>query len=46
MRTHAGVADLTALAAETHKFESRYCDGLVGKYPEDKVHVLSYEVTT
>ncbi len=25
-----GVADLTALAEETHKFESRYLDGLVG----------------
>jgi dipeptidyl aminopeptidase/acylaminoacyl peptidase len=29
-----GVADLAALAAETHKFESRYLDGLVGPYPE------------
>ncbi len=31
---HFGVADLTALAADTHKFESRYLDGLVGPYPE------------
>jgi dipeptidyl aminopeptidase/acylaminoacyl peptidase len=31
-----GVADLTALAGDTHKFESRYLDGLVGKYPEDE----------
>lgn len=31
-----GVADLAALASDTHKFESRYLDGLVGKYPEDK----------
>lgn len=31
-----GVADLAALAADTHKFESRYLDGLVGRYPEDK----------
>jgi len=29
-----GVADLTALAQETHKFESRYLDGLIGPYPE------------
>ncbi|MCB0014500.1 MAG: S9 family peptidase [Anaerolineales bacterium] len=31
-----GVSDLEALARETHKFESRYLDGLVGKLPEDK----------
>ena len=31
-----GVGDLTALAGDTHKFESRYLDGLVGKYPEEK----------
>jgi dipeptidyl aminopeptidase/acylaminoacyl peptidase len=29
-----GVADLTALAADTHKFESRYLDGMIGPYPE------------
>jgi dipeptidyl aminopeptidase/acylaminoacyl peptidase len=29
-----GVTDLTALAADTHKFESRYLDSLVGPYPE------------
>jgi dipeptidyl aminopeptidase/acylaminoacyl peptidase len=29
-----GVADLAALAAETHKFESRYCDQLVAQWPE------------
>jgi len=29
-----GVADLTSLAADTHKFEARYLDGLVGPWPE------------
>ncbi|MBA2337015.1 MAG: S9 family peptidase [Acidimicrobiia bacterium] len=32
--SHFGVADLEALAVETHKFESRYLDSLVGPYPE------------
>ena len=31
-----GVADLGALARDTHKFESRYLDNLVGPYPEEK----------
>ena len=29
-----GVSDLEALAKETHKFESRYLDRLVGPYPD------------
>jgi dipeptidyl aminopeptidase/acylaminoacyl peptidase len=29
-----GVSDLAALAADTHKFESRYLDRLVGPYPQ------------
>lgn len=29
-----GVADLRALAAETHKFEARYCDRLIAPWPE------------
>ena len=31
-----GVGDLSALAGDTHKFESRYLDGLVGAYPAEE----------
>jgi len=32
--SHYGIGDLEALAADTHKFEARYLDGLVGPYPQ------------
>jgi dipeptidyl aminopeptidase/acylaminoacyl peptidase len=32
--SYFGVSDLAALAQETHKFESRYLDRMVGPYPE------------
>jgi dipeptidyl aminopeptidase/acylaminoacyl peptidase len=32
--SHFGISDLVVLAGDTHKFESRYLDSLVGPYPE------------
>ncbi len=34
--SYYGVSDLTLLALESHKFESRYLDSLVGPYPEEQ----------
>ena len=34
--SHFGVSDAEALAKDTHKFESRYLDNLIGAYPAQK----------
>jgi dipeptidyl aminopeptidase/acylaminoacyl peptidase len=34
--SHYGIGDLEALARDTHKFEARYLDGLIGPYPDRK----------
>jgi dipeptidyl aminopeptidase/acylaminoacyl peptidase len=44
--SHFGVTDLRALARDTHKFESRYLDGLVGVWPdEEAVYVERSPIT-
>ena len=39
--SYYGVSDLEALAKETHKFESRYLDRLVGPYPGQRDRYLA-----
>jgi len=34
--SYYGISELTSLASDTHKFESRYLDRLIGPYPADK----------
>jgi dipeptidyl aminopeptidase/acylaminoacyl peptidase len=39
--SHYGVGDLETLATDTHKFESRYLDRLVGPYPAERAVYLA-----
>ncbi len=34
--SYYGISELSSLAEDTHKFESRYLDSLIGPYPEKK----------
>lgn len=34
--SYYGIGDLEALVKDTHKFESRYCDSVIGEYPAER----------
>ncbi len=34
--SYYGISELTSFATDTHKFEARYLDRLVGRYPEER----------
>jgi dipeptidyl aminopeptidase/acylaminoacyl peptidase len=38
--TYFGIGDLRAFVKDTHKFESRYLEGLIGRWPEEKQRYL------
>ena len=40
--SYFGVSDLTMMLDDTHKYEARYLDSLVGKYPEEKERYIKY----
>ncbi len=38
--SHYGIGDLEALLRDTHKFEARYLDGLIGPYPQARARYV------